>query len=59
MYKVLVRYESGTWVEVKASYDQEEIEDYAATQLMNKEYMIVSVLRYHSGEPEEFQFKKS
>lgn len=55
MYKVLIRYESDTWVEVKASYNREEIEDWAITQLVNKEYMVVSVLRHHSGEPEEFQ----
>ncbi|WFE84945.1 hypothetical protein [Parabacteroides chongii] len=55
MYKVLIRYESGAWVEVKSSYNREEIEGYAFTQLVNKEYMIVSVLRHHSGEPEEFQ----
>lgn len=55
MYKVLIKYESGAWVEVAKSYKREEVEYYAATQLMNKEYMVVSVLRYHSGEPEEFQ----
>ena len=55
MYKVLVRYKSGTWVEVKASYDRDEIEGYAVTQLTNKEYMVIKVLRHHSGEPEEFQ----
>lgn len=55
MYKVLIKYESDAWVEVAKSYKREEIEDYAVTQLMNKEYMIVSVLRHHSGEPEEFQ----
>lgn len=55
MHKALIGYESGAWVEAKTSYNREEIEDYAATQLVNKEYMIVSVLRYHSGEPEEFQ----
>lgn len=55
MYKVLIRSESGAWVELKASYNREEIEDYAVIQLVNKEYMVVSVLRHHSGEPEEFQ----
>lgn len=55
MYKVLIRYESGAWVEVKTSYDRAEAENYAVTQLMNKEYMVVNVLRSHSGEPEEFQ----
>lgn len=54
MYKVLIRYESGAWVEVKSSYNRSEMEDYAITELMNKEYMVVSVLRYHSGEPEEY-----
>lgn len=55
MYKVLVKYESGAWVEVKGGYDRSEIEDYAVTQLVNKEYMVVNVLRHHSGEPEEYQ----
>lgn len=55
MYKVLIRYESGAWVEVKSGYSRNEIDDYALTELMNKEFMIVSVLRYHSGEPEEFK----
>lgn len=55
MYKVLIRYESGAWVELKTSYNREEIEGYVVTQLVNKEYMIVSILKYHSGEPEEFQ----
>ena len=55
MHKVLIRYESGAWVEVKTSYNPKEIENYAVTQLMNKEYMIVKVLRHHSGDAEEFQ----
>lgn len=55
MYKILIRYEQGTWVEVKTGYNREEIEDYAATQFMEEEYMIIDVLRHHSGKPEEFQ----
>lgn len=55
MYKILVRYESDAWVEVKTGYNRRDLEDWAATQLMNREYMVVSVLRHHSGEPEEFQ----
>lgn len=51
MYKVLVRIE-GAWREIETSYNREEIETYAVTQLVNEEYMIVSVLRHHSGEPE-------
>lgn len=55
MYKVLIRHKSGAWIEIKVSYNREEIEDYAVTQLVDIEYMVVSVLRHHSGEPEEFQ----
>lgn len=55
MYKILVRIE-GAWREIKTSYNSEEIETYAVTQFENEEYMVVSVLRHHSGEPEEFQF---
>lgn len=40
----------------KTGYNRRDLEDWAATQLMNREYMIVSALRHHSGEPEEFQF---
>ncbi len=58
MYKVLVKYESGAWVKIKGGYDRSEIEDYAVTQLVNKEYMVVNVLRHHSGEPEEYQIIK-
>lgn len=54
MYKVLVRIE-GAWREIDTSYKREEIEEYAATRLDDKEYMIVSVLRYHSGEPEKIK----
>lgn len=54
MYKVLVRIE-GAWREIETSYNREVLEDYAATRLDDKEYMIVNVLRHHSGEPEEFK----
>lgn len=56
MYKILVRIE-GAWREIKTSYNSEEIETYAVTQFENEEYMIVSVLRHHSGTAEEFQIK--
>lgn len=57
MYKILVRIE-GAWREIKTSYNRDEIEAYAVTQFDNEEYMIVSVLRHHSGEVEEFEISK-
>ena len=57
MIKVLVKYESDTWSVIKTGFDRREMEDWAILNLPNKEYMVVSVLRHHSGEPEEFQFK--
>lgn len=55
MIKVLVKYESDTWSVIKTGFDRRGMEDWAILNLPNKEYRIVSVLRHHSGEPEEFQ----
>lgn len=55
MYKVLVRRKDGTWKEVKTTYDRSEAEDYAMTQLVVEEFMVVSVVRHHSGYPEEYE----
>lgn len=57
MYKVLIRIE-GAWREIETSYNRKEIEDYAATELDDIEYMVVDVIRHHSGEPEEFKIKQ-
>lgn len=55
MYKVLVKYELDTWGVVKTDFDRKDVECWAFTNLPNKEYMVVEVVRQHSGEPEEFQ----
>lgn len=54
-YGVFLLYESGTWAEVKSGDNLKDMEDYALTELMNKEYIIAKIIRRHKGKPEEFQ----
>ncbi len=55
MYKVLVKYESDTWSVVKTGFYSRELMDWAILNLTDREYMVVEVVRHHSGEPEEFK----
>lgn len=55
MYKVLLKYGSDMWSVVKSGFNRRDIEDWAILNLSNKEYIVVEVIRQHSGEPEEFK----
>lgn len=57
MYKILIRYQGSVWVEAKSGYSRDELISYAVTNYKDREYMVVSVLRHHSGEAEEFEIK--
>lgn len=55
MYKVLIKSGLDTWVEIRSGYNKEDIESFAVTQLNDVEYMVVRVMRHHSGESEAFE----
>lgn len=57
MYKVLIKSGLGTWVEIRSGYNKEDIESFAVTQLNGVEYMVVCVIRHHSGGPEVFEIE--
>lgn len=42
-------------MEIRSGYNKEDIESFAVTQLGDVEYIVVCVIRHHSGESEVFE----